>query len=427
MDTPGPSSMLIVFVILLFLSAFFSAAETALISVNKIRLRTKAEDGDKHAERVLRLSNDFDRTLSAILIGNNVVNIASASISTLLFSQMLGAQGVALATLVTTILVLIFGEVLPKSFAKENAEKIAIISSGPLEFIKVVLSPFIWFFIAIKRVLTGKRSADLNVAPSVTEEELKTIIDTVEEEGVLERQETDIIQSAIDFNTITVQEILIPRVDISAVEINTQGQEIVSVCLESGYSRVPVYEGNIDNIIGIIHAKDLLSALANNETITARNLLREVKFVYRTKHINDLLAELRREKQHIAIVTDEHGGTMGLVTMEDILEELVGEIWDESDHATTSICQVGENTWQVSGDTNPEDLFEEIGFEEKRFDSECTSVSGWALEILEHIPQEGETFHYKELDARILKVHDKRIQLVEIVFQKPEPGTTVHV
>lgn len=420
MDAPGPS-MVIAFIILLALSAFFSASETALASVNKIRLKTRAEDGDKRAARVLRLSEDFDRTLSAILIGNNVVNIASAAISTVFFTAVFGAQGAAVSTAVTTVFVLIFGEILPKSLAKDNAEAVSVMTSGPLEAIKTVLSPLVWFFIQIKRLFTGRRSNELNIQPSVTEEELKTIIDTVEEEGVLDRQETDIIQSAIDFNNITVQEILVPRVDMAAAEANAPGSELISLCLKQGYSRIPVYEDSIDNIIGVVHVKDMLAAVAAGEKVQARRLLREVKFVYRTKRINDLLAELRREKQHLAIVTDEHGGTMGLVTMEDILEQLVGEIWDESDQAKTAVCRLDENTWQVSGNTAPEDLFEEIGFHDKNFESEYSTVGGWALEILQHIPKEGETFHYKELDARILKVHDKRILQVEIVYHKPEP------
>ena len=194
-------------------------------------MKTRAEDGDKRAARVLRLSEDFDRTLSAILIGNNVVNIASASISTVFFTAVFGAQGAVVSTAVTTVFVLIFGEILPKSLAKDNAEAVSVMTSGPLEAIKTVLSPLVWFFIQIKRLFTGRRSNELNIQPSVTEEELKTIIDTVEEEGVLDRQETDIIQSAIDFNNITVQEILVPRVDMAAAEVNAPGSELVSLCL----------------------------------------------------------------------------------------------------------------------------------------------------------------------------------------------------
>ena len=418
MDTPGPSMWLALLCLLAF-SAFFSASETALASVNKMRLKTRIEDGDKKAGLVLRLADDFDRTLSAILIGNNVVNIAFTSISTVLFTALLGNNGAAVATGVCTVLVLIFGEILPKSFAKDNCDAVSGATAGPLSVIKVVLTPLVWLFVKIKQLLTGRRSSELNVQPSVTQEELKTIIDTVEEEGVLNRQETDIIQSAIEFDDITVQEILVPRVDMAAVAADAPGAEAVRLCLERGVSRLPVYEGTIDNIVGVLHVKDLLAAVAGGGAFSPRSLMRDVKFVYRTKRINELLAELRREKQHLAIVTDEHGGTVGMVTMEDILEELVGEIWDETDQAKTTVCQTGTDTWQVSGDTAPEDLFEAIGFSDKAFDSDYATVGGWALEVLQHIPAEGEVFHYKDLDVRILAVRDQRIQQVEVVYNRP--------
>lgn len=418
MDTPGPSMWLALLCLLAF-SAFFSASETALASVNRMRLKTRLEDGDKKAGLVLRLSDDFDRTLSAILIGNNVVNIAFTSISTVLFTALLGDSGAAVATGVCTVLVLIFGEILPKSFAKDNCDTVSGATAGPLAVIKTLLTPLVWLFVQIKRLLTGRRSSELNVQPSVTQEELKTIIDTVEEEGVLDRQETDIIQSVIEFDDITVQEILVPRVDMAAVAADAPGPEAIRLCLDRGVSRLPVYEGTIDNIVGVLHVKDLLAAVAAGEEVHPRKLMREVKFVYRTKRINELLAELRREKQHLAIVTDEHGGTVGLVTMEDILEELVGEIWDETDQAKTAVCQTGDNTWQASGDTSPEDLFEAIGFTDKTFDSDYATVGGWALEVLQHLPAEGEVFHYKELDVRILAMRDQRIRQVEVTYNRP--------
>lgn len=418
LDTPGASTYLSFFVLLAF-SAFFSASETALSSVNRVRLKTKADDGDRKASAVLRLADDFDRTLSAILIGNNVVNIASTAIATTVATALFGTSGPAIATAVTTVLVLTFGEILPKSFAKENAESISRATAAPLSIIKVILTPLVWIFVFIKRLLTGRRSNELNVQPSVTEEELKTIIDTVEEEGVLDPRETNIIQSAIEFDNIDVQDILVPRVDMAALPIEAKGSEAVELCVSGGYSRIPVYDGTIDNIVGVVYAKDMLRAISRGEDASPRTLMRKVKFVYRTKSISDLLSELKKEKQHMAIVTDEHGGTVGLVTMEDILEELVGEIWDESDKAIMSICDVGNNTWQVSADTKPEDLFEAIDYEDKDFDSDYTTVGGWVLELLEHIPVEGETLHYKDLDMRILSVEDQRSRQIEVKKNVP--------
>jgi len=385
--------MYLALLLLLAFSAFFSASETALSSVNRIRMKNKADDGDKKAQRVLGLSDDYDRTLSAILIGNNVVNLTASSISTVIATSLLGQQGAAVATAVITVLVLVFGEILPKSFAKDHAERVSMAMGGPLYIVKTLLAPLVWVFVQIKRLFTGRRSSELNVQPSVTEEELKTIIDTVGEEGVLDRQETDIIQSAIEFDNTTVQDILVPRVD-----------------MEGGYSRIPVYEGTIDNVVGVLYAKDLLARLAAGKPIEPAALKRDVLFVYRSKRISELLAEFRRAKQHMAVVTDEHGGTLGLVTMEDILEELVGEIWDETDKDETPIRQLSENSWQVEGDVNVEDFFDAIGFVDKTFDCDYNSVGGWALAELEHIPSAGESFGYKQLHVTIRAVKDQRIE-----------------
>ncbi len=407
MELPGPSTY-VTFVILLAFSAFFSASETALSSANKIRLKTRAEDGDRKAARALELIEGYDKTLSAILVGNNVVNLYSASIATAAAIAMFGEKGSAIATAITTVLVLIFGEILPKSFAKDHSETFSLAVAAPLSFIRTILTPVVWIFIQIKQLFTGRNSG-MNLQPSVTEDELKTIIDTVEEEGVLSEQETDIIQSAIDFDNTTVQEILVPRVDMVAVEMNTPTEDILSTCLDNGYSRIPVYQNSIDNIVGVLHAKDLLNCLAKNKPIVVSELMRDVMFVYRTKRINSLLADFRRTKQHIAIVTDDYGGTVGLVTLEDVLEELVGEIWDETDSAEVPIRAISENKWEVQGDVNIEDLFETIGFSDRNFDCDYSSVAGWVLDVLEHIPVAGEHFGYKNLRIVVQKVEDQRI------------------
>ena len=407
MELPGPSTY-VTFVILLAFSAFFSASETALSSANKIRLKTRAEDGDRKAARALELIEGYDKTLSAIVVGNHVVNLYSASIATAAAIAMFGEKGSAIATAITTVLVLIFGEILPKSFAKDHSETFSLAVAAPLSFIRTILTPVVWIFIQIKQLFTGRNSG-MNLQPSVTEDELKTIIDTVEEEGVLSEQETDIIQSAIDFDNTTVQEILVPRVDMVAVEMNTPTEDILSTCLDNGYSRIPVYQNSIDNIVGVLHAKDLLNCLAKNKPIVVSELMRDVMFVYRTKRINSLLADFRRTKQHIAIVTDDYGGTVGLVTLEDVLEELVGEIWDETDSAEVPIRAISENKWEVQGDVNIEDLFETIGFSDRNFDCDYSSVAGWVLDVLEHIPVAGEHFGYKNLRIVVQKVEDQRI------------------
>ncbi|MEG1698217.1 MAG: hemolysin family protein [Oscillospiraceae bacterium] len=419
MDNPGPSIYLALILLLAF-SAFFSASETAVSSVNKIRLKKRAEDGDKTADIALHNADDYDKTLSAILIGNNVVNLSSASLATIIATSLLGESGAAVATVIITILVLIFGEILPKSYAKENAEKVTLFVARPLNILKTLLTPLVWIFVQIKRAFTGRRTQELNIQPSVTEDELKTIIDTVEEEGVLNRQETGIIQSAIDFNNTTVQEILVPRVDMRALESYADKDDIVRACVDEGFSRVPVYEGSVDNIIGILYAKDVLGRLARGGDIVPKELMRPVLFVYRTRRISGLLAEFRRKKQHMAIVTDDYGGTLGVVTLEDILEELVGEIWDETDTRESPITKLTDTRWQVLGEMNIEDVFDEIDFTDKSFSCDSTSVAGWALDTFEHIPNEGESFVYKTLTVTVAKTDEQRIEMLYIDVAKSE-------
>ena len=255
----------------------------------------------------------------------------------------------------------------------------------------------------------------------MTEDELKTIIDTVEEEGVLDSQETEIIQSAIEFDDITVQEILVPRVDMVAVDVNDPVDEIVNTVLDNSFTRIPVYEGDIDHIIGMLHTRDLFECMARNKPIDVRAMCRELPFVYRTKRINDLLAEFRRQKQHMAIVTDDYGGTLGLVTLEDVLEELVGEIFDETDEVEKlPVQQLEEHLFRVAGEANVYDVFEELGVSTRNFDSDFSSTAGWALECLEHIPAPGESFDYENLHVTVEQVEDKRILSLLIRLMPPE-------
>ena len=405
-------------------SAFFSGSETALSSFNRIRMRNRAESGDKGAALALKIADDYDKTISTILIGNNIVNMACSSLGTVMAVALVGQQwGPTVSTVVMTLLVLIFGEILPKSLAKEHAESIAIRAAGIIDLLRKLFTPLVLFFVLLKKLAFGRKAADDQ--PSVTEDELKTIIDTVEEEGVLDSQETDIIQSVIDFDDITVQEILIPRVDMLAVDVNEPVDQVISTVLANSYTRIPVYENDIDHIIGMLHTRDLFSCLAQNKPVNVRELCRDISFVYRTKHINDLLAELRRKKQHMAIVTDDYGGTLGLVTMEDVLEELVGEIFDETDEVEEMpIQKLEENLYRVAGEVNIDDLFDELDLKIKDFESDYSSVAGWALAGLEHIPEPGESFEFQNLHVTVEKVEDKRIlSLLVRIESKPEEET----
>lgn len=406
MDAPDPR-LYAVLLFLLLLSAFFSASETALSSVNTLRLRARSESGDKRAAGVLRQLDDFDGMLSAILIGNNVVNLTASSLATILATALLGpVYGPLVATVVLTLLVLIFGEIMPKSFAKENPEAISIAVRAPLQAVRIVLSPLVWLFVQMRKPFRRKKDA---AAPSVTEDELKTFIDTVEEQGVLSEQETDIIQSAIEFDNITVQEILVPRVDIIAIEADAPTEEILHTFLTSSHSRLPVCDGGLDHIIGMLHSRDVLVCQARHEQINARTLCRAVPVVYWQKHINELLAEFRRENQQMAIVTDEYGGTLGLVTMEDILEELVGEIFDETDKVKTLLKKIGEDQYRVDADVNVDDLFDALELPRPDLKGDFSSAGGWALECLEHIPVPGESFEYAGLHVTVEHVAGPRI------------------
>lgn len=414
LDTPSPA-LYLVLVLLLAASSFFSASETAFSSMNKIRVQNMADGGDEAARKALHIAENFDRMLSTILIGNNVVNLSASSIATVVATALVGASGAALSTVVMTVLVLIFGEILPKSYAKANAEAIALKVAGPLTCLQTLLTPLAWVFTKLQKAVIRSGAEE----PSVTGEELKTIIQNSEVEGVLDEQESDIIQSALDFDDTTVQEILIPRVDMTALDIDDDIETILETAVAHGYSRIPVYEGSIDNIVGVLHGKDLLEAYVHGKGFDVRGMVRECVYVYRSKKISELLAELKRRKLHMAVVADEYGGTLGLVTMEDILEELVGEIWDESDEVKQNTVRLSEHCCEVQGDLNIEDFFDEIDYSNKAFECEYSTVGGWALEVLEHIPRVGESFVYDRLRVTVAEMDDQRIVKLRVELEQP--------
>ena len=410
-------------VILIAMSAFFSATETAFSSLNRIRLKNYAADGNKRAVKALKISDDFDRALSSILIGNNVVNIASASIGTLIFSNLLGngPTAVTVSTIVMTVVVLIFGEVLPKSLAKESPEKFALAVTPILYALIVLLTPLTALLVGLKKLVT-KIFKTKNPAPSVTEEELKYIIEEIEDEGVLEEQESELVQSALEFDDITADEILTPRVDIAAVNVNDPPEKVLEAFREGSRSRLPVYEKSIDSIIGTINAKAFLNAYLENPEVSVRSLLQETIFVPPTKKISMLLKEMQRKKLQLAIVVDQYGGTIGIVTVEDILEELVGEIWDEDEDITEEIVPVGENVYEVSGDVNIYDMFEALDLDFPKFKSTSNSLSGWALEMFERIPEAGESFTYENLTITVLELDEQRILKLKVEVT-PQAGS----
>lgn len=412
MDSPGPSIYLALLGLLIG-SAFFSASETAISSINRIRMKTRADDGDRRAAMVLRHADDYDRTLSTVLVGNNVVNLSMSSLATVLFTQLLGAGiGPTVATAVMTVLVLIFGEILPKSYAKGHAEQVAMNFIPLLGFIKTILTPVVIFFTGLQKLVSGHGKEKGEDIPTVTEDELKTFIDTVEEEGVLDAQESDIIQSVIDLDETTVQEILVPRVDMVALSMDASQEEILKLLEDCSFTRIPLYEDTIDHCVGMLHVRDVFRCLAQGRPIVLEELKRELLFVYRTKRLSDLLAEFRRTQHHIAVVADDYGGTLGLVTLEDVLEELVGEIFDETETAQPSpVQQLSDDLYRVEGDANIDDMFEAIGYKPPKDaeEGDYTSAAGWALNCLGHIPLQGETFRFDTLEGTVGEMDSQRI------------------
>ena len=418
------ASQIIILLIFLLLSAFFSSAETAFTTVNHIRIRTLIDEGNKRAVIVSDIIAHSQKMLSAILIGNNIVNIGSASIATTLFTIWLGAdKGAAISTVVMTIVVLIFGEGLPKNYAKANADSLAMTVAGPISVLMVIFKPLsavLNFLSGIMTKLTGGKEDK----PSVTEEELKYLVESIEEEGVLEETESDLVRSALEFDEIEAQEIITPRVDMITLDVEDSWKEAVELAKESKVSRIPVYEGSIDNIIGVIHVRDILEAQITGAQQDIRNLLTPCLFVHKTMRLATLLEKLRKEKMPLAIVTDDYGGTLGLVTIEDLVEELVGEIWDEYDEFEEEFVKKDEKTYEVSGDYNVYDLMEELDEENRSLESDYNTVSGWVLEQLEHIPRVGETFVYNDtMRVTVTEMEDQRITKLKIeLLPKHQPA-----
>lgn len=417
-----PWSTIAICVVLLLLSAFFSSTETAFSSVSKIRLKNLADNGNKKAKTALYVAERYSKALTTILVGNNIVNIANSALATVFFVNIFGeAQGTVISTVVITIVVLIFGEVLPKNIAIDNAEKICMTFAPVLKFLMVLLTPLSIILMGINKLYKKLARNSNHQEPSVTEDELKYIIESIEEEGVLEQQESELVQSALEFDEKTAEEILTPRVDMVAIDIDDPVEEITELVLKERYSRIPVYRDNIDKIIGVLHTRDYLEALINNnEKPNIEAMLQPAHFIYKTKKLSALLADFKYNKIHLAVVTDDYGGILGIVTMEDLLEQIVGEIWDEDEEVEKMSIKISDNKYEVSGDMPISDMLELFDKPTKYIETESNSVGGWALEQLANIPEPGEQFTYKELEITIREVLDQRILSMIIVYTPSE-------
>ena len=403
-------------VVLVALSAFFSASETAFSSLNQIRLKSRAEDGDSSAARVLAMAEQYDKLLSTILIGNNIVNIAAASIGTILFTQMLGAErGATVSTIVLTIIVLIFGEVTPKSLAKEMPEKVATAVSPFLVLLMALMTPLTWLFTQWKKLLG--HFVHSGEADTITEGELMTMVSEAENDGELTDRESELIRSAIEFDDVEVEEILTPRVDVVAVEDDIPLEELAQTFAESGYSRLPVYHGTIDNIIGVVHEKDFYIARLKKAT-KIDDLVVPTLYTTGSTQISQLLRTLREQHHHLAVVVDEYGGTEGIITLEDILEELVGEIWDEHDEVTEDFRKQSDGSWLVSGSASVDDLYEELDLPEEE-DIDSNTVNGLVQEKTCHLPKVGDRFTLGEYDGVVTRTAKRRVTEVRLTPAAP--------
>ena len=403
-------------VILVAFSAFFSASETAFSSLNQIRLKSRADDGDRTAARVLAMSEQYDKLLSTILIGNNIVNIAAASIGTIIFTKMLGAErGATVSTMVLTIVVLIFGEVTPKSLAKEMPETVATAVAPVLSLLMLVLTPLTWLFSQWKRLLN--HFVHSSESDTITEGELMTMVSEAENDGELTDRESELIRSAIEFDDVEVEEILTPRVDVVAVADDISLEELAQTFAESGYSRLPVYHGTIDNIIGVVHEKDFYIARLKKAT-KIDDLVAPTLYTTGSTQISQLLRTLREQHHHMAVVVDEYGGTEGIITLEDILEELVGEIWDEHDEVTEDFRKQSDGSWLVSGSASVDDLFETLDLPEDE-DIDSNTVNGLVQEKTCHLPKVGDHFSLGEYDGVVTRTARRRVTEVRLTPADP--------
>ena len=405
--------------VLIAFSAYFSLAEISFASLNKIRVKNLAREGDKRAEKTLDMAENFDKLITTILVGNTIVNIMASSLATLLFGMVLAGIVNAdifitlITTLVMMVMFLIFGEITPKCYAKANAERVAMRIAPSLSKVQVALTPIsIWFLKLQGRI---SRRFDRNDGPTMTEDELKVMIDEIEEEGMLQKHETELIRSAIEFDDITVGEIFTPRVDIQGVDVSSDKYEIEYLFSSTGFSRVVVFDGTVDRIVGVINVKDFYNQYLNSSTMKLNDIIRPVRFVPETMKISALLRDMQRSKTHMAAVIDPYGGTAGIITLEDMIEELVGEIWDESDEVELPVIKESDSIYSVLGGANIHDAMKEIGLDFHPEGYEDHTVAGFVQYKLARMPVKGDKIELQNATIVVKSIKDRRIREVKII------------
>ena len=412
--------MLTLMILLVLCSAFFSSSEISYATANKLHVRSAAETGDRRAKGALWISDHFPKFLSTILVGNNLVNIAFSSVMTLLLNDRLGSSGESASPIVSTAVLLIFGEIIPKIVGTNQADRLVYLYVLPLRFFMILFTPVV----SVVNIIVGRLSrfwTPDEPEPEVTDDELVTILETIEEEGVFTEQESELIKSAIEFSDVTAMDILVPRVDMAAFNLDDGLDKLLEDDDLLSYSRIPVYRETIDNILGILSTKKLLKAAVTQELseIDVDDLLSPPVYVHKTRNISSILKEFRKKHLMMAVVVDEFGGTMGILTLEDILEEIVGDIFDESDEVELDVVPEGEDIFTVDGGTNIQDFFEYIGYTPPEFESEYSTMGGWAVEKLDRFPRVGDHFTWDRFDVTVTAAEAMRVETLQIRLLPP--------
>ncbi|MCI7511090.1 MAG: hemolysin family protein [Firmicutes bacterium] len=403
-------------------SNYFSSSEMAYSSCNRLRLESARDGGSKRAAIAVRIIDRFDDTLSAILIGNNLVNIAASSIGSVLVILIAGDDRYAwVSTVVITVLVIIFGETMPKIIAKNSANRIALSHAYFVHGLTIILMPLIWVVVGLTKLITsGFKGDEAGSDEEAAAMELSSIIETAEDEDVLDEDRSELVQAAIDFSDVMASEVMTARVDVVALDIDDDWNEQLATIDSAPYSRIPVYEDSIDNVIGVLYLNHFLKALTDEKNPDIRSMLMPPCYVYKTMKMPAVLNELRRAKQHLAIVTDEYGGTLGVLSMEDVLEQLVGEIWDDTDEVEEEIVERPDGQYELDGDMVISDFLELVGIKEKDFDAESETVGGWTIEMFGAFPKPGDSFRYGNMSVTVLEMDGLRVEKVLVKILPPE-------
>ncbi len=407
-------------VLCVILSGFFSGSEMAYSSCSTLRLEHLRDDGSKRAGLAAKIAGRFDDALSAILIGNNLVNIAASSLVTVLVYRLTqGEDKVWLGTLIITIVIIIFGETIPKITCKKNANRVAVRYAYPVRGLMLLLGPLVWLVVKlidlITRPLKGEEDEDAEEAV----EELQNLIETAEDEEVLDEDQSELVQAAIEFDQISASEVMTARVDVCAIDIEDDWEDILALVEEAPFSRLPVYEGSIDNIIGVLYLNHFLKAMTEDGHTDIRKLLMPPCYVYKTMKLPAVLNALKKARQHLAIVSDEYGGTLGVLSMEDVLEQIVGDIWDETDTVEQEVVQRSESEYELDGDMVLSDFLELLGIDEDSFEAESETVGGWTVESFGAFPEVGDSFTYERWRVTVLSMDGRRVEKV-LVQALPE-------